>query len=1834
MRLRLPRRRPRLPGCAHAQPQQQHPHRPPRRLHTAGRALALVVLAAVSTLTLLAVQTAYAAPRAGQTIDQALGCTRSIESVLESHRNDGYYLGTPYGNSAPGVYGDITNSDAWWPNGNPKPGVGAYMNCAGFVTAVIREAGGDTSAVGSHVASSGYHRGNESNASLWKWFAIDNGFANYQFDTKEAMLASGVLERGDIIYIQPVNFDYPNDTHLMFFWGSNPHEDLAWHSSLYGDGVVAGAADHGNMISRITPKGTAQYYQVYKVQHTAEVTFQKVSSLPEVNISLEGYSLAGAVYEIHRASDDALAATVTTDADGRATATLDASTAYYAVETVAPEGFTLNPERISFNTGSGTTVNLPDAPKVTVTFSKVSAEASVSDGNAEYAYAGATYEIYRASDDTLVATLTTNDTGQASCKLDASTAYYAVETHAPQGFVKNPERIAFTTGANVSTVELPDEPGTVTIRIKKTDAATGGEPQPGATLKGAVYRLTDANGVDHTATTAADGTACFEGLPLGTSRMVEVTAPEGYRLDDTVRSYTVHAGELTDAGVVELAPASDFVELPCAFDLELVKYRDTGEDGSGLQQAAEGVRFQIVSNTTHEVVGTIETDTTGRASTEGQWFGAGKRAEGVSGALPYDAAGYTVHEVSETTPEGYQPAPDWQITPEQMLDGATLSYIVDNDFVTTRIQIVKVDAETGRTVPAAGFTFQLLDADGQPISQEAWYPNHQELSAFTTDETGMVTLPEALRPGTYYVHEVATGAAPYLLNGEDVAVEVPDDDDLAPVTVVALADEQAMGQATLVKRCALADGAEESGRDGNDAEDAAAGEATGNEASDGDATGQPADSDEAEAGGTDAEAGGTGGADAADSAGSSTYDPGCSGLLAGAEYDVVAQEDIVSPDGTVRAVAGEIVDHVTTDDTGSATTKPLYLGKGSATYVFVETAAPAGHVLDATPHPFTLEYRDHTTPVVSTRVEVSDAPTETVLTKTVLGHDDTLPGATFELWSSTDEAAVVSDEGMAALAVDAPEGTTVELRAPAAYAEVVPALPEGWTATLTADDGSAYVLGTEVAALEPGSYMLSVADEAGAEVPFAGEQNIELAVDGSYQLTARNGFFTGVSAELTREGTVSEALPLPYDADRGAHVATDLSAGTYRVEVDSSAVDTVELAAGETRILAYEPADDPEATGSLTELPALLADDAEPQQLTTGADGTLTIRHLAEGSYRLCETNAPDGFLTERSVRYFTVDRNGLTEGMPSFGVDVANDYTKVDLSKRDITNEAKIPGAHLAVLDHEGNVVEEWVSGEEDHRIKALAPGSYTLVEQMTPHGYDEATAVEFTVEVTGEVQRVVMYDEPIQVTGEVDKRQQIADPVQAYTEADAVASEGGSNNAPATPSDDGSFAYTVDFRSTSSTWVDEFTVTDELDGASAGLAELTGITTPVASEDYDGLLNVWYRTNQTPADYVDPSGANATLGDGHENPWLAHETTAKRLGDDGRALDYTGWRLWTANVSATEPTELAVADLDLAEGEFVTAVRLEYGRVEQGFSSRSNGWDRELLKDAHDDIESIAAADDAAPLVVHMQATDAYRADTTLENNAAVSLFRNGGNVEEHERLEDQDHDRVEQVPVERMPHIGTTLTDRADGDHEVEAGTVTLIDTVSYEGLEPGIAHTLTGTLHDRETGETLQGADGSALTTSVTFTPSEPNGEAEVAFALETSNLGGDVVAFEQLSYRAQETPEGAEDEAGEQERGLLIAEHADLDDEGQTAHVRGSGTPVGILAQTGTAPFAIALALTGLIAAGLWLAARRSGAFPGGPVPHKRTRMTRRTALPQGRREQMPSGTRSGRRLHR
>lgn len=121
------------------------------------------------------------------------------------------------------------------------------------------------------------------------------------------------------------------------------------------------------------------------------------------------------------------------------------------------------------------------------------------------------------------------------------------------------------------------------------------------------------------------------------------------------------------------------------------------------------------------------------------------------------------------------------------------------------------------------------------------------------------------------------------------------------------------------------------------------------------------------------------------------------------------------------------------------------------------------------------------------------------------------------------------------------------------------------------------------------------------------------------------------------------------------------------------------------------------------------------------------------------------------------------------------------------------------------------------------------------------------------------------------------------------------------------------------------------------------------------------------------------------------------------------------------------------------------------------------------------------------------------------------------------------------EEIPILHTTAT--VNGEHIAKAaGTQTISDVVSYKHLIPGKEYTVTGKLMDKSTGKVLI-QDGKEITTSITFTPAEPDGTVTVEFTVDASLLAGKTtVVFESLSKEGKE-----------------LAVHADIDDEGQTVH---------------------------------------------------------------------------------
>lgn len=131
------------------------------------------------------------------------------------------------------------------------------------------------------------------------------------------------------------------------------------------------------------------------------------------------------------------------------------------------------------------------------------------------------------------------------------------------------------------------------------------------------------------------------------------------------------------------------------------------------------------------------------------------------------------------------------------------------------------------------------------------------------------------------------------------------------------------------------------------------------------------------------------------------------------------------------------------------------------------------------------------------------------------------------------------------------------------------------------------------------------------------------------------------------------------------------------------------------------------------------------------------IKGLIVGKkYKMTETKPADGYVTAENIE-FTVENTKEVQKHQ-----MLDDVTKVEISKKDITDSSEVPGAKLIILDKNGKKVESWTSMDKPHMVEKLPVGEYTLREEQAPDGYLIAEDVKFTVKDTGKVQKVKMKD------------------------------------------------------------------------------------------------------------------------------------------------------------------------------------------------------------------------------------------------------------------------------------------------------------------------------------------------------------------------------------------------------------------------------------------------------------------------------------------------------------
>lgn len=588
--------------------------------------------------------------------------------------------------------------------------------------------------------------------------------------------------------------------------------------------------------------------------------------------------------------------------------------------------------------------------------------------------------------------------------------------------------------------------------------------------------------------------------------------------------------------------------------------------------------------------------------------------------LPYGI--YTVHQVKGW--DGRELLPDFDVYIAK--DGQTYRYLANNANFESYIKIVKVDAETGKVIPYAGAGFQLYRPDGSLITQTFTYPEVTTIDTFYTGGEGTLITPEKLEYGSGYSLVEVFAPYGYTLNSEPVYFDVTQD---------ASTDEDGVTVIEVVKPNMAQKGVIKISKSGE----------VFSSVTEADGLYQPVFSVQG---------------------------------LPGAVYEITAAEDIITPDGTTRYSKGEIVDTVTTDETGLAESKPLYLGK----YEIREIKAPYGMVLNTEIRTAELVYAGQEIEITETAASFYNERQKAAvsLDKVLeqngqfgIGRNSEITAVTFGLFATEDltaaDGSVIPADGLL---------------------EILPVDENGHAVCKTDLPFSSFYL-KELSTDE--HYILSdekhpiIFDYAGQDTALVeikandgkpidndliyGEiHGLKKDKDGNALGGAVIGLFKADCTEFTRENAILTAVSredggfsfadVPYGnwivreieaptgfvlSDETFAVTVDKDGAVIKVEIENTLIrGTVQLTKvdkdyPDNKLTGAEFAVYRDSNGNKE----LDADDELLGTLTETGTGVYEMPNLIYGGYFVKETKAPEGFYLDENAYYFEITENGKT---------------------------------------------------------------------------------------------------------------------------------------------------------------------------------------------------------------------------------------------------------------------------------------------------------------------------------------------------------------------------------------------------------------------------------------------------------------------------------------------------------------------------------------------------------------------------------------------------------------
>lgn len=488
------------------------------------------------------------------------------------------------------------------------------------------------------------------------------------------------------------------------------------------------------------------------------------------------------------------------------------------------------------------------------------------------------------------------------------------------------------------------------LTVTKTDAETK-TAQGNATLAGAIYGIYDNGKLVDKYTTDKNGSFTTSYYVCGDNwTLKEIEPSEGYLLDEIEYHIGAEAKKYTiENNSVSIGVTEDILKGKIA----IIKHTDDGS--TKIETPEVGAEFQVYLKSSGSYAKAKESE---RDTLTCDEYGFAETKE-----LPYGT--YTVHQTKGWN--GTEFISDFDVFVSE--NNKIYKYLINNASLESYVKIVKVDSETGKQIPYAGAGFQIYDPDGNKVTMKYTYPTVTEIETFYTNSEGYLITPETLPYGKGYSVVEVQAPYGYTLDSTPVSFDITAENTSEEngVTIVKTEKKNTPQKGTITVE----------------------------------KTGEIFSNVTAVGGGYTDENGN-------DVTLPTIYQPEYSvSGLAGAVFEIYADENITTPDGTVRYTKDTLVDAITTGEKGTATSKQLYLGK----YRVVEKTAPNGFVLNRTVNHIALTYAGQNEKVTNTSTSFTNdrQKVEIDLTKILeqdekfnIGNNDEILNVSFGLYADED----------------------------------------------------------------------------------------------------------------------------------------------------------------------------------------------------------------------------------------------------------------------------------------------------------------------------------------------------------------------------------------------------------------------------------------------------------------------------------------------------------------------------------------------------------------------------------------------------------------------------------------------------------------------------------------------------------------------------------------------------------------------------------------------------------------------------------------------------------------